>query len=259
MYANGNMSHGEIANMFSGAEANVFVFVDHCGAGGLGDDLMGLPNSDKIYYAATCSASGSGYDGSNNNGAWTWQFLEWGLIGQFSNSSTANETCFDTAKGSYPHSGADTPEEYDGSTGDDSYIWGSGKKALPTNQNQCFERPVSNLGTLAGKLVSATQATVATYNMLDVVGTETVRSADTIDKILTAIGKSQPILTYGPRCLFDKAISFRDDAGVELGKVGICKFDLPREDHPSAFIPTGTDGRRYGIYVEDIASLSQAL
>ena len=108
-------------------------------------------------------------------------------------------------------------------------------------------------------LSGATQLTVTQYNQFDVVSTTTLRSADTIDKVLTALGKSQSILDMGPRCILDKLISFRDDAGVELGKVGICDSPKPRANLPSAFIPTGKNSRRYGIYVEDSASLSQAL
>ena len=48
----------------------------------------------------------------------TYYFLEYGLVNYYgSNTGTSMESCFDYALAAYPHSGGDTPQEYDGNTG----------------------------------------------------------------------------------------------------------------------------------------------
>ena len=66
----------------------------------------------------TCTQNGYGYDDSDHqNGAWTYYFLEYGLINHFgSNPNTLMEDCFDYAVSAYPHGGGDTPQEFDGNT-----------------------------------------------------------------------------------------------------------------------------------------------
>ncbi len=115
----GNLYDTELASIIGNAVANqIFIFVDHCYSGGLIPEIEALSNSAKIYMTTTCTENGYGYDDSNHqNGAWTYYFLEYGLINHFgSNPNTLMEDCFDYAVAAYPHSGGDTPQEFDGNT-----------------------------------------------------------------------------------------------------------------------------------------------
>lgn len=116
----GNLYDTELANIFDDAvAADIFIFVDHCYSGGLIPEIQALANSANIYMATTCTDDGYGYDDpSHNNGAWTYYFLEYGLINHYGSSPTTSlEACFDYALSAYPHSGGDTPQEFDGNTG----------------------------------------------------------------------------------------------------------------------------------------------
>ncbi len=108
----------ELASIFELAIAEqIFIFIDHCFAGGFGPDLLGLINSEYIYFAAACTAKGLGWDAPQfNNGLWTYYFLEFTLIDYFdSKPRTTMEEAFAYATANFPyHTGVMTPEEYDG-------------------------------------------------------------------------------------------------------------------------------------------------
>ncbi len=116
----GDLWDTEIASIFSSADAgDIFIFIDHCYSGGLIPEISALSINSHVYMATTCTDDGYGYDDpSHNNGAWTYYFLEYGLMNHFGNNpSTTMEECFDYALAAYPHGGGDTPWEYDGNTG----------------------------------------------------------------------------------------------------------------------------------------------
>ncbi len=115
----GNLYDTELASIIGNAVASqIFIFIDHCYSGGLIPEIAALSNSANIYMTTTCTDNGYGYDDSTHqNGAWTYQFLEYGLINHFgSNPNTLMEDCFDYALAAYPYSGGDTPQEFDGNT-----------------------------------------------------------------------------------------------------------------------------------------------
>ncbi|TFG32889.1 hypothetical protein EU527_09150 [Candidatus Thorarchaeota archaeon] len=104
----------------------IFVFIDHCFAGGFGDDLMSMPNSEHVYVAATCDIMGMGWDaGEYSNGMWTYFFLEYALINVFgSDPRTELELAFDIAAAAYPFKGgAHHPQEYDGNPSHSFLLW----------------------------------------------------------------------------------------------------------------------------------------
>ncbi len=116
----GNLYDTELASYIGNIVAeSIFIFVDHCYSGGLIPEIQALSNSDSVYMTTTCTQNGYGYDDpSHQNGAWTYYFLEFGLINHFGSSpSTTMESCFSYALNYYPHSGGDTPQEFDGNTG----------------------------------------------------------------------------------------------------------------------------------------------
>ncbi|MFW9918542.1 MAG: caspase domain-containing protein [Candidatus Thorarchaeota archaeon] len=117
----------EVASILQYAQSeSIFVFLDHCFAGGFGDDLMAMPNSDNIYAAVTCDIMGMGWDaGEYNNGLWTYFFLEYTLIGVFEFDPRLDmETAFLVAESVYPYrGGAHHPQEYDGNPTDLFTIW----------------------------------------------------------------------------------------------------------------------------------------
>ena len=76
----------------------VFIFIDHCHSGGFLDELKNVPN---VACFTTCSAKGYGYDFSpKQNGAWTYTFLEKGLIEQFGGDAPIDKV-FDWASSNY--------------------------------------------------------------------------------------------------------------------------------------------------------------
>lgn len=106
--------------------ANIFVFIDHCFAGGFGDDLMGMSNAENVYLAATCDVMGMGWDaGEYSNGMWTYFFLEYALIGVFdSDPHTEMEAAFLVAESVYPFpQGAHHPQAYDGDLDHSFFLW----------------------------------------------------------------------------------------------------------------------------------------
>lgn len=104
----------------------VFVFLDHCFAGGFGEELMSMSNSKSVYFASTCDIMGMGWDAAEyNNGLWTYFFLEYTLIDAFdSDPRTEMETAFIYAAADYPYPrGAHHPQEYDGNPDKPFYLW----------------------------------------------------------------------------------------------------------------------------------------
>jgi hypothetical protein len=104
--------------------ANVLVFIDHCYSGGIGPELTATAHASKVLVLTTCTQNGYGYDdSSHHNGAWTYWFLEAGLIAHYgSSTTTAMETCFTWADGVYPYTGGDNPMKFDGNTGSLFYL-----------------------------------------------------------------------------------------------------------------------------------------
>jgi hypothetical protein len=117
----------EVADILEHAIARrIFVFLDHCFAGGFGDDLMNMPNSEDVYFASTCDIMGMGWDaGEYENGMWTYFFLEYTLIDIFdSDPRTELEIAFDIAAAAYPYPrGAHHPQEYDGDPVNTFLLW----------------------------------------------------------------------------------------------------------------------------------------
>ncbi|MBN2228348.1 MAG: caspase family protein [Candidatus Thorarchaeota archaeon] len=117
----------EVAAILALAVADqIFVFIDHCFAGGFGDDLMNMPNSQHVYLAATCDIMGMGWDaGEYSNGMWTYFFLEYTLINIFdSDPHTEMELAFEIAAAAYPFKGgAHHPQEYDGDLDHIFLLW----------------------------------------------------------------------------------------------------------------------------------------
>ena len=78
----GKLFDYEFAEMWAPAISNVFIFIDHCYAGGM-DELFDNPNADCFYMTTTCTADGYGYDEFKfENGKWTYWYLEMGLVGE---------------------------------------------------------------------------------------------------------------------------------------------------------------------------------
>ncbi len=110
---NGYILDSEFQDMMAPAVSNVFIFLDHCFSGGM-NEVMLNPNADKIYLTTTCTDAGYGYDvPAYNNGAWTYYFLEYTLIGQFGGTASMEET-FASASAIYPFTRKDTPMQFDG-------------------------------------------------------------------------------------------------------------------------------------------------
>ncbi|MEM2142007.1 MAG: caspase family protein [Candidatus Thorarchaeota archaeon] len=127
MWDSGSGENGENGNLYdtelddyvgSWSAARIFIFVDHCYSGGLIPEIQALANSARVYMTTTCTQNGYGYDDpTHKNGAWTYYFLEYGLISHFgSNPPTTMESCFSYALAAYPYSGGDTPQQFDGNT-----------------------------------------------------------------------------------------------------------------------------------------------
>ena len=111
----------EFQTMMAPAVSNVFIFLDHCNSGGMNEVMLNA-NANNIYMATTCTADGYGYDvPAYLNGAWTYYFLEYSLIGHFGGTASLEDT-FDYALANYPYGGDDTPMEFDGNLGTNFYL-----------------------------------------------------------------------------------------------------------------------------------------
>ena len=110
----GGLTDLELQQAFSGFDGQLFIFLDSCSSGGMGEVVTADPNSDNRYMTTTCDANGSGYDESSyRNGAWTYWFLVKGLDGGQSGRDDM-EGNFNWAQSNYPYSGPDAPQRFDG-------------------------------------------------------------------------------------------------------------------------------------------------
>ncbi len=118
---NGLIYDSELQAMMEPSVSETFIFLDHCYAGGMNEVMLNA-NAAKIYLTTTCTDDGYGYDmTAYANGAWTYFFLEYTLIGHFGGTASMEAT-FDYAFSVYPFDGGDAPQEFDGNSGIDFYL-----------------------------------------------------------------------------------------------------------------------------------------
>ena len=131
----GNLYDTEIAQIFASAVAQrIFMFFDHCYSGGIDEPVTQNSNGYRTLITTTCTANGYGYDDPDHqNGAWTYWFLEAGLIGHFGGDlNTPMEDVYSWALSNYPYSGGDTPQLFDGDTNANFYPVSYTHLTLPT-------------------------------------------------------------------------------------------------------------------------------
>ena len=120
---NSNIQDTEFQQAWAGYTGRLFIFLDACRSGGMDEVVTQDPNGINRYMTTTCTALGFGYDaGTYQNGAWTYWFLERGLSQGGSNHEDM-EGNFQWAQSSYPYSGNDTPQEFDGDVNNPFYLW----------------------------------------------------------------------------------------------------------------------------------------
>ncbi len=105
----------ELAPIIGGTNAgNIFLFFDSCNSGGFLPELQANNPVGTVYVTTTCTAKGYGYDEpAYENGAWTYWFLDAGLI-QGGSGQLDMEGNFDWAYSYYTHMGRnDRPQEWD--------------------------------------------------------------------------------------------------------------------------------------------------
>jgi hypothetical protein len=121
----GDMWDYELAAILDDAIADrIFVFIDHCYSGGMGPELMAMPNGGSVYVATTCTQNGYGWDSpTHQNGLWTYYYLEYSWLSHFGGSATVSmEDVFAYAHAGYPYGGGDEPQEFDGNTSSPFYL-----------------------------------------------------------------------------------------------------------------------------------------
>jgi len=117
---NGNLRDVELKSILEDAiAAKIFLFFDHCASGGFEEELLAMTNKETVYCTTTCTASGKGYEDSDNkNGAWTYCFLEETWIEHYGRDGTRSlEEIFFYAWQHYDfvqEPGDDVPQEIDG-------------------------------------------------------------------------------------------------------------------------------------------------
>ncbi|MCG3220049.1 MAG: caspase family protein [Candidatus Heimdallarchaeota archaeon] len=105
----------EVASIIGNTNAGkIFMFFDSCNSGGFIPELQADNPVGIMYVTTTCTAKGYGYDEpSYENGAWTYWFLDAGLI-QGGSGHLDMEGNFDWAYSYYTHRGRnDRPQEWD--------------------------------------------------------------------------------------------------------------------------------------------------
>ena len=77
----------------------IVIFIDHCFSGGMLDELKDIPN---VACLTTCTQNGYGYDNAQQqNGAWTYCYLQKGLIEQFKGQGPVQKV-FEWSQKAYP-------------------------------------------------------------------------------------------------------------------------------------------------------------
>ncbi len=121
---NGLITNTELQEMMAPSVANTFIFLDHCFTGGF-QNVMLNANAEKVYMTTTCTDNGMGYDDPIHfNGAWTYYFLEYTLIGELGGFASMEET-YDAAYATYItviHKPGDWPMEFDGQLDEAFYL-----------------------------------------------------------------------------------------------------------------------------------------
>jgi hypothetical protein len=115
----------EIADILGLTSAgNIFVFLDSCNSGGFIPEFQNNNPTGIMYVTTTCTAKGYGYDEPvYENGAWTYWFLEAGLVEGLSGHIDM-EGNFDWAYNHYTHMGRnDRPQEWDENSSELFYLW----------------------------------------------------------------------------------------------------------------------------------------
>ncbi len=112
----GDFYDNELSDLLSTTDARIFIFLDTCRSGGMLDDLETMPNVSNVYATTTCTEDGFRNElPAYSNGAWTYWFLEAGLIDEHNSTpNTSMEECFDWADSQYNPGGVDEPVEFDG-------------------------------------------------------------------------------------------------------------------------------------------------
>ncbi|MHC4086155.1 MAG: PKD domain-containing protein [Planctomycetota bacterium] len=121
----GDLWDYELAAILNNTPAKVFVFFDVDKSGGMIDDLAGMTSASGVYATGSCQDNGNKIELHDvGNGAWTYYFLEDGLVDHFGSSpATTMEDCFIWADSNYNPGGDDEPVEFDGNTGEDFTLW----------------------------------------------------------------------------------------------------------------------------------------
>jgi len=115
----------EIADMLGVTNAgNIFIFLDSCSSGGFIPEFQNNNPTGIMYVTTTCTVKGYGYDEPvYENGAWTYWFLDAGLI-QGLSGHIDMEGNFDWAYDNYTHKGKnDRPQEWDENSLELFYLW----------------------------------------------------------------------------------------------------------------------------------------
>ncbi len=121
----GDLWDYELADILKDSVSRVFVFFDIDKGGGMLDDLAAMPNASLVYANSSCNENGSRIASHGvANGAWTYFFLDHGLIQHYgSNKYTALENGFVWADSNYNPGGDDEPQQFDGNSGELFYLW----------------------------------------------------------------------------------------------------------------------------------------
>jgi len=121
----GDLWDHEFAAILQSAPCQVFIFLDSCLSGGMGDELMAMPNAANVYATTSCDPNGCRLEEPvYSNGAWTYWFLEDSLTDHFgSDPDTTMEECFAYADAQYNPGGDDEPMEFDGDPGSTFTLW----------------------------------------------------------------------------------------------------------------------------------------
>ena len=115
----------EIADILGETNAgNIFIFLDSCSSGGFIPEFQNNNPTGIMYVTTTCTSRGYGYDEpAYENGAWTYWFLDAGLIQELSDHIDM-EGNFDWAYDNYTHKGKnDRPQEWDENLMELFYLW----------------------------------------------------------------------------------------------------------------------------------------
>jgi hypothetical protein len=224
---------------------------------------MNASNGDDSYLSAAATAYGVSYGGPLYT-VWTYYFLWWGLIAEWSDENPAMEDVYEfviddfNAEYDDPNSWA---EEYDGNPSqpfhlsfDKQAAWFQAPESVTRAGNTTL---INSLPGYSSLKVTYGDWSNGPENRVEESGQ--VRNAD-LQKALDLINPNQIVTDIAPTCLFSHTLDYIESDGQLIARVGLCQLPELKQNHPAALVKFDENGEmvsRQGMVIPDAISFAE--